>query len=180
MISSPIFESRLPVGSSARTISGLVHDGAGDGDALLLSAGQLVGARVLATGEAHRGERLARPQRALARADAGVDQRHGDVLEGRGAREQVELLEHEAEARVAQRGEDVAGAGPAPAAPRCGTRRRSGTSRQPRMLIVVDLPEPDAPGDGHELARADVEVHAVERVARRRRPGRRPWRRRAA
>ena len=43
MISSPVCESRLPVGSSARMMDGLVDQGARDGDALALAAGELVG-----------------------------------------------------------------------------------------------------------------------------------------
>ena len=31
------------------------------------------------------------------------------------------------------------------------------------MCISVDLPEPDGPGDGDELARLDVEVGAAQR-----------------
>lgn len=41
MTSAPILESRLPVGSSARMMSGLPTDGTGDGDTLALAAGEL-------------------------------------------------------------------------------------------------------------------------------------------
>ena len=41
MISSLVRESRLPVGSSARIDVRIVDQGAGDGDALLLAAGEL-------------------------------------------------------------------------------------------------------------------------------------------
>ena len=41
MISTEVLLSRLPVGSSASSDVGLGDDGAGDGDALLLAAGEL-------------------------------------------------------------------------------------------------------------------------------------------
>ena len=48
--------SRLPVGSSARRSGGLVGEGAGDGDALLLASGELVAAAMEFVAEADAAE----------------------------------------------------------------------------------------------------------------------------
>ena len=60
MISSPVLESRLPVGSSARMMDGRIDQGAGDGHALALAAGHFVGLVVDAVGQADAGQRLQR------------------------------------------------------------------------------------------------------------------------
>jgi hypothetical protein len=75
---------------------------------------------------------------------AGVDQRQLDVVQRRGARQQVERLEDEADVLVADARQLVvveAGDGRAisqysPAV---------GVSRQPIRFMNVDLPEPDGP-----------------------------------
>ena len=84
----------------------VVDEGARDGDALLLAAGELRGGVVHALFEADEADELER-----AAADLGVGQRrvvvgrrHHDVLERRGARQQVEVLKDEADAVVAQAG----------------------------------------------------------------------------
>ena len=69
MISSLVVLSRLPVGSSARRIDGLVDQRARDGDALPLAARQLVGAVVHAVAQAHPLERRAGARRAAPGAD---------------------------------------------------------------------------------------------------------------
>ena len=51
-ISAPVLESRLPVGSSAKMIAGSAGQGPGDGDPLLLTAGELARAVVEAVAEA--------------------------------------------------------------------------------------------------------------------------------
>ena len=94
-----------------------VDQRARDRHALLLAAGQL-GRRVAgALGQARRAPapRSARSC-ALGRLDAGIDHRQLDVLQRAGARQQVELLEHEADAAVADRRQRVAA--PAPRPPR--------------------------------------------------------------
>jgi len=59
IISSPVCESRLPVGSSARNQVGLVDQRARDGDALLFAARQLVGFVLDAFLEAHPRQQVA-------------------------------------------------------------------------------------------------------------------------
>ena len=102
----------------------LVDQGAGDGDALLLAAGEL----------ARAGSRPARPCRAssstrpacadgLARGPAGDEQRHGGVLGGGQGRQQVVLLEDEA---------DVLAAEARPSAPVGQPRQVGAEHRRPR------------------------------------------------
>ena len=82
--------------------------------------------------------------RALQLAAAVVEQRQLDVVERGGARQQIEPLEHEPDLAVA----DTASSS-------FDSRETSlpsrmywplvGRSRQPRMCISVDLPDPDGP-----------------------------------
>ena len=144
---------------------------AGNGHALLLAAGELVGMMVRAVGEPHRVERRHRAFAPLGRLDdalARVEQRQLDVLERRGARQQVEALEDEADASRCAR---------APARPAAAWRRRGrsarsgpvvGRSRHPRMCMNVDLPEPDgptmvtnSPASSHRHRDAPERVHGV-------------------
>ena len=70
-------ESRLPVGSSARMTPGIHDHGAGDGHALLLSAGELIGPMIHAFAEADAGERLGRAAAAFGGGNARVH--HGQL-----------------------------------------------------------------------------------------------------
>jgi hypothetical protein len=70
------------VGDDQRRVG---HQGAGDGHALLLAAGQLVGVVVGAVGQAHHGQRRQPRGAALARRQAGQQQRQLHVLEGASA-----------------------------------------------------------------------------------------------
>ena len=92
---APVASSRLPVGSSASTSRGSLDEGAGDGHALLLAAGEPVGksgvrGRRGPPVRAARGPRA--PRRGAARELGG--QQH--VLEDGQGRDEVEELEHEA------------------------------------------------------------------------------------
>ena len=81
----------------------LVHQRAGDGDALLLAAGKLVGMMVGALAEADQFERVHGAFVLLVRLDAVavVKHRHFDIFQRRGARQQVETLENKADFFVA-------------------------------------------------------------------------------
>ena len=103
--------SRLPVGSSARRSGGSCHERAGDRDALLLAAGELVRRVVQAIGEADGSQRLERALGPLAGRDAAVDERQLHVLERGGARQEVEPLEHEPDQPVAHHGAGVVRSG---------------------------------------------------------------------
>jgi len=82
-------------------------EGAGDRDALALTAGELRRVVVRAVGEAHSGERLLGALDALLALHTGVDQRRRDVLERALAGHEVEALEDEADRAVAQQREPV-------------------------------------------------------------------------
>ena len=89
----------------------LIDEAAGDGDALLLAAGELVGHVVGAIGEA---DNLQAVHGAFANlvgrgfAVAAVEHGEFDVFEGGGAREEVKTLEDEAQLLVAEIGQFVA------------------------------------------------------------------------
>ena len=87
----------------------VVHQGAGDGDPLPLAAGELVGHVVGPWGEADVLEGLEGQGVAFVRRLAGVDQGKFDILQGGGARQQVEGLEDEADLLVPDLGEVVVG-----------------------------------------------------------------------
>ena len=84
---------------------GRVGQGAGDGDALLLAAGEFVGAVPSASGESDRFEQFVGAASALADAGSGDAQREFDVLVGREQRQQSEGLEDEADAVASELGE---------------------------------------------------------------------------
>ena len=92
--------------SSARMTAGLVVDqGAGDGHALHLSAGHLVGLVLQAVAQADGHEGVDGAAAAFGGADRGVvHQGQLDVLHRRGFRQQVVVLEDEADFAVAQHG----------------------------------------------------------------------------
>ena len=72
---------------------GVVDEGAGDGDALFLAAGELVGTEIGAVAEADSFEGDGGQLAGVAAGDAG----EGDVLGGGQGAEEVEVLEHESE-----------------------------------------------------------------------------------
>ena len=88
-------------------ILGLHGEGAGDGDALLLAAGELAGVLVGLLGDADAFQQLHGVGLDLgAGAMAHANRGEGDVLHGRQMREEVELLEDHAD--LAADGGDVA------------------------------------------------------------------------
>ena len=107
MISSPVLESRFPVGSSARMMEGLVDEGAGDGDALTLAAGELVGLVHHASAQVDGLEDGLCAGSTLDGRSAVVDEGQLDVVKRSGAGEQVEGLEYEANLLVADAGKLV-------------------------------------------------------------------------
>ncbi len=99
----PVRESSAPVGSSANTMSGFGHQGAGHGDALLLATRQLARQVVEPVGEAHGLHDRVEPRLVLVLARQG--ERQEDVLLRRQRRDQVVLLEDEPEAIPTEQGE---------------------------------------------------------------------------
>ncbi|MNF61755.1 hypothetical protein D3C84_434150 [compost metagenome] len=84
-----------------------VHQGAGDGYALLLAAGELVGSVLQALAQAQAGEQGGGALAALLGRGAGIDGGDLDVFPRRGRGNQVVALEDEAERLAAQPGELV-------------------------------------------------------------------------
>ncbi|GAA3157065.1 hypothetical protein GCM10017687_88850 [Streptomyces echinatus] len=82
--------------------AGAVGQGPGDGDPLLLAAGQLAGPLGRVAGESHEGEQQFDPFLALARVGAAQPQRHADVLRGTEDGDEPEGLEDEADPVPAQ------------------------------------------------------------------------------
>ena len=77
------------------------HDGTRNGDALALTAGELVRAEIQPLTEAHHLQRLNGALAALLLVHTGVQQRQGDIIHSRELRQQIEALEHKAEQAVA-------------------------------------------------------------------------------
>ena len=101
----PVAVSRLPVGSSANSTAGRVDEGAGDGDALLLAAGEL--ARVVPEPGLEPDLRQ-HGTRARARVGTACElERQHHVLEGGQRRHEVEGLEHEPDVAGARLGAAV-------------------------------------------------------------------------
>ena len=84
---------------------GVAHQRPGDGHALLLAAGELVGVVVHAVGKAHALQHLLRALLALAGRHARVDQRQLHVLLGRHPGQQLGVLEDEAHLLAADAGQ---------------------------------------------------------------------------
>ena len=122
----------------------LADQRAGDRDALPLAAGELVGPVVHAVREADRVERRLGAGAPLAAGEAAVDERQLHVRERRGARQELERLEDEADLLVAEVGEPSSSS-PCTSAPFSRYVPAVGVSRQPRRFMSVDLPEPDWP-----------------------------------
>jgi hypothetical protein len=129
------------VGDQQRRVVG---EGAGDGDPLLLPAGQLTGPLGGVVGEADEGEEQCDELLAFARRGPAQSQRDAHVLGGREDRDEPEGLEDEADAVPAQ--------GQQPALVQVREfvtvdldRPASAASSPPTMLSSVVFPEPDRP-----------------------------------
>jgi hypothetical protein len=140
----------------------LADDGAGDGHALLLPAGQFRRGVLLPAAEAHRlqcaGSAAVVPhQRRL----AAVEQRQFDVLLRRGARQQIEALEDEPQVAAAQ---------PCPLVARqcfdmCAMEQvlpAAGRVQAAEDVHRGRLARAARAHDGHEFAGADVEIDALQ------------------
>ncbi len=87
--------------------AGRVHQRAGDRDALPLAAGELVRPVLHAVGEADASERVRGLYPSILCPETRVDQRQLDIIERRGAGQQVEGLKDEADLLVSDAGELV-------------------------------------------------------------------------
>ena len=128
--------------------SGFVDEGAGDGDALLLAAGELAGAFAFATGETDAGEECGGLVFGFAAAGAVEEEGDGDVFDEVEGGDEVELLEDEADVTTAEGGDG-----------RSGEVVEAGAEE----VDVAFVPLEGAGGDGEEgglaaTGRADDEV----------------------
>ena len=95
---------------------------------------------------------------------AGQLQRHGDVLQRRHGRQEVERLEHDADAPAAKpRKLRPRRAGRDPRR-RCTTEPESGRSSPAMVISSVDLPEPDGPTRPTASPRSTAERDALQDV----------------
>ena len=100
-MASPVCESRLPVGSSAKTNARIIHQGARNGSALLLAARELAGAVFGAVGHGDGFKSGHGALAALFAADAAIDHRQLDILNHVELGQQVEELKHESDLAIA-------------------------------------------------------------------------------
>ena len=170
-ISSPVALSRLPVGSSASSRRGSVTSARAMATRWASPPESSDGRWSARGGEPDALEAAAGALAPLARGHLAVEQRRLDVLEHGELRDQVEGLEDEADAAVAQARELLVVEAGDRLRRRAGTRRRSGGRGSPGSLSSVDLPEPDGPMIATQLARGDLEGDPAR--------GRRPRARRA-
>ena len=153
--------SRLPVGSSASRIAGPVHEGAGDGDALLLTAGQLVREPPLLARQADEVEHLRHGVGDRVPRLADHLQRERDVLEHRLVRQQAEVLEDHADLAAQLRHLPV---GEAPHVLAGDVHHPAGGPLLPQHQAQEGgLAGPGCAHEEDELALDDLEAHVVHR-----------------
>ena len=141
----------------------LADDGSGDGDALLLTTGEVVGVAVEVVGQAERVQRRDRSLPRLACIAAVELERQHHVLDGGQRRHEVEPLEHVADVATAQRRQLLGGQVAEVAAvdtDLAGARRfeAAGEMEQRRLAAT------GGPHHGEQLAWRDREVDAAQGV----------------
>ena len=131
-------------------------------DTLALAPGQLWGAVAHAVSKPHELELFRGAPPSLLAADARVDQRQFDVVERRRPREEVEGLKDESDLSIADPRQLIVAqlAHELTAQPVLARGRRIETTDH---VHERRLTAPRRPHDRHELARADLEIHAPHR-----------------
>ena len=137
----------------------------GDGHPLLLAAGDLAGPVVHTVREAHLGQGGLHPLPALGGGKVVVEQGHLHIFEGGELRQQVELLEDEADLLAPDLTELVLGA-VVHVLPVQQVVAAVGHVQAADDVHQGGLPAARGPQDGHELPGADVEAHVLEHVHR--------------
>src|SRR6516165_947100 len=138
-------------------------DGARDGDALLLPAGELRGHVPGARGEPDQLERAADALAPVGAAQAAVAQRHLHVVIDVEVGDEVEALEDETDALIAQLRTLVVGERPhVPALEQVAAGVK--LLEQPRYVEEGGLARSRGPGDRHELPRRHLEREPAQRV----------------
>ena len=164
---SPVAWSRLPVGSSASSSRGRGAKARASATRCCSPPESWPGRWVSRCAKPDRIQRLARS--AMASRTPGQFQRHGDILQRRHGRDQVERLEHDADRRRAAGGPARPRPSPVTAWPASRMLPAVARSSPASTISRLVLPEPDGPDDADRLARRDVEVDAAQDVDRPRR-----------
>ena len=107
MISSPVFESRFPVGSSARMMEGRLTSARANGNALALATRQFVRLVVYAVAQADIAQGLRGTLLPRLRINAGVNQRQFYIAQAGRAGEQIESLKNETDLAIADGGQFI-------------------------------------------------------------------------
>ena len=139
------------------------HDGAGDGHALLLAAGELARLVLRAVGDAHDAERGLDAALALGPRERGQQQRQLHVAEGGEHRDQVVHLEDEPDVARPPGGE-LRAAQPADLVPGHGDAARAGDVEAAHEVEQRGLAGAAGAHEGHEVALVHAQVHALQDV----------------
>src|SRR5690606_16111915 len=139
------------------------HDGAGDRDALLLPARELLREVVAAVRHADALEGRLRAELPLLGVEVEVEQRELDVLVDRQLVDEVEALEDEADGAAAEAGAPALGE-PGRGVPVEPVLPAGGAVEQAEDVEERGLPAPRRPHDGDELAALDLDGDAAERA----------------
>ena len=142
--------------------SRLVNERTGNGDALLLAAGEGHGQRIEAMLQAELGQQVFRAVDRATTHQAGGNQRNGHVLGSRECRQQVELLEDESEILAPEEDPLVRGQIVRTRAENrdlaCARIEQAGNNRDQGGLAAATGADQEA-----QLANARLEVNATER-----------------
>ena len=130
----------------------IVDERARDGDALLLAARQLLRAVIEPVAEAHLLEPRPRHRLRRARPRLGVEQGQHHLAQRRRARQQIELLEHEADRAVSERGQLIARTARAMSRPAMRSSPAVGTIERADQVHHGRLAGARRAHDGHVFA----------------------------
>ena len=166
MIDAPVALSRLPVGSSARTIAGRPTSARAIATRWRSPPESLVGLNVARCDEADAFERLIGARVALGGGGAGVEQPVGDVLAHRGVLGQEELLEDEADLPGPQ-SRQLAVVQPRRVDPADPDHALARPLQRADDVQKRRLARPGGPDDRHQLAPPDGEGHPAQGEHRR-------------
>ena len=141
----------------------IIDQGAGNGDALALSAGKLIGLVVHAFAQIDGGKRGLGALNAFVRGRAAIDQGQLHVVQSRGAREQIERLKYEADFFIADAREFVVieFADQIAVEPVTALGRRVEAADQ---VHERGLAGARGTHDGNIFAAIDAQVHSAQRV----------------
>lgn len=142
---------------------GVGHQGTGNGDALLLAARQFGRGMVATVGQPHARQCLLRHATAFLVRDAAIDQGQLQILDRRGALEEIESLENEADVIAAENGAVIAAQGPDIDAVK-EIMTRSWRVQRSQYIHAGGFSRTRRPEDRNEFTGTDGKVHAGQRM----------------